>query len=1761
MLDSTVVFNELMYHPANDAGPEWIELYNQMSMDMDLSSWHLANGIDYTFPEGTILGGGEYLVVASDPVAVAASTGLTKVLGPFSGRLSNNGETIELRDVNQRVMDELDYEDDGDWPIAADGSDASLAKRQPLQGSGDAGNWTHSGRLGGTPGVVNFSNTQPVRTNLSLVTPNSPALVRVPDGPEIDGVWMSPRYLEGMAGETWRFGQASIGFRAEQDQASYQVVVQEDQPLAYYRMSELTAAGPAQNAGLLGVAAQGTYLATATVAQPSLLGEASDRSLHVSAADSAAAISVVGFEKYAPNQNVGGGGISIEFWIRVEDYPTSLSSLVSDGEAALDFGTMVYLTPEGKLRTFQRTTSTTNFGVTTIESQLSLPRNEATHVVTSWEQSSGQMRIFLNGQEVTTQLVDGVLPTTGDPRNTNNGLFIGKDQRNAGSFSFTIDELAVYNKALPASRVARHFDAGRDLFSNLIATDLRASMYQISPGAFMRVAFDWNAAIVPDELALKIRYDDGYVAYLNGVEVARNNVALGAVPFDRAASVDRSLEQSLAIETVDLTAYLNLLKPGGNLLAVHGLNSNASDTTFLQQVELTTAGYPVQVGDAPAVVIHELQAGGVDGAQIELWNASDSPIALNTLSLVRDGATRDQVTLPNQVIAPRDYVTFTSGQLGFTLQVGDRLFLTAPAQQRVVDAQIVSNRVQGLVRDGEFAGRWLFPSAASFGSANPFQWSQQIVINEIMYHAAPRYASGQVAFQESDEEWIELFHRGSQAIDLSGWKLNDGIRFDFPAGTVMQPGSYLVIARDLEAMRAKYPELASILLGGYEGSLSNSSDAIELLDGNGNPADYVRYYDGGRWPEFADAGGASLELVNAYANNASPESWEASEEASRSEWQTVTYRGIARQPTGANYPTTFQEFSFGLLQAGEILIDDVHVIEDPAGTALELIQNSTFTGGYDRWRPVGNHQGSIVSDPLDAANDVFHLVASGPEEHLQNHVETTLKNGGAIKRIVSGREYEISFRAKWLAGSPQLNTRLFFNYLPQTTILTIPSRSGTPGRINSRTIANSGPTFENLRHEPVTPQAGDPVVVSVRATDDDGVQTLQLVYSVDDGPASSVVMSRANDGVYRGSIPPQAVGRTVQFFVRGTDTKGAVSDFPARGEESRALYRVGPRSLSTTGLQNLQILLTPSDEAWLNERTHWMSNRLLRATVIYEEQAYYNVGVRLKGSEHGRPDPSRRGYYLKFSPEQLFRGVHESIAIDRSGGWRFGRTFGQEEILIYQFMNRAGGVPSQYNDLMFVDGPTVPAGTAMIQMARYGDIYLDSQYENGSDGMAYEYELIYAMQGSQGAESEKFAQEGPAVNGINLGTDLGDDKESYRHYFLIENNRDRDDYQPLIQMTRALRQRNEAFTEATNRLLDVDQWMRAYAALTLSGADDNYAAGAQHNAIFYQRPSDGKMLFLPFDMDFAFIKPTNAPLSQNADLTRFRSDPNNDHAFLGHLLDIMNGSFNRSYMERWVNHVDELLPGQDLNSLTTWIEGREAFVRRSLPAAVAFAITSEDQTISTPTAQIQGQGWVDVRSLYLEGSEQPLPVRWRTNTSWEVDLPLVAGRHELKIEARGFDGRVIGGDTLTVVSNYVSPQPGDLNGDGQPNAADIDLFCEQWLSGALTPSLDLNGDQTVSLADHQWLIAVALQTTYGDANFDRRFDSQDLVLVFQAGEYEDAVAVNSQWSEGDWNCDGEFSSSDLVLAFQSGSYTSAAQVAATDEWLALIGAGTDDLDG
>ncbi len=112
----------------------------------------------------------------------------------------------------------------------------------------------------------------------------------------------------------------------------------------------------------------------------------------------------------------------------------------------------------------------------------------------------------------------------------------------------------------------------------------------------------------------------------------------------------------------------------------------------------------------------------------------------------------------------------------------------------------------------------------------------------------------------------------------------------------------------------------------------------------------------------------------------------------------------------------------------------------------------------------------------------------------------------------------------------------------------------------------------------------------------------------------------------------------------------------------------------------------------------------------------------------------------------------------------------------------------------------------------------------------------------------------------------------------------------------------------------------------------------------------------------------------------------------------------------------------------------------------------------------------------------------------------------------------------------------DINDDGVLNVADVDLLSLIIRRNGTDAVADLSIDGKVDQTDLGIWIHEHRKSYFGDANLDGQFDSQDLTLVFQAGEYEDLIADNSGWADGDWNADAEFTSSDLVLAFQDGGY-------------------------
>lgn len=129
-LDFPVVINEIHYNPDFTTElVEFIELYNPMPLDVDISGWYFCDGITYEFPQGTTLPGNSYIVVVEDPnLAYTPTTIMDKygvdasfVYGPFEGSINNEGEKIELCDADGVEVDQVQYGLGFPWPTVGDG--------------------------------------------------------------------------------------------------------------------------------------------------------------------------------------------------------------------------------------------------------------------------------------------------------------------------------------------------------------------------------------------------------------------------------------------------------------------------------------------------------------------------------------------------------------------------------------------------------------------------------------------------------------------------------------------------------------------------------------------------------------------------------------------------------------------------------------------------------------------------------------------------------------------------------------------------------------------------------------------------------------------------------------------------------------------------------------------------------------------------------------------------------------------------------------------------------------------------------------------------------------------------------------------------------------------------------------------------------------------------------------------------------------------------------------------------------------------------------------------------------------------------------------------------------------------------------------------------------------------------------------------------------------------------------------------------------
>jgi hypothetical protein len=205
--------------------------------------------------------------------------------------------------------------------------------------------------------------------------------------------------------------------------------------------------------------------------------------------------------------------------------------------------------------------------------------------------------------------------------------------------------------------------------------------------------------------------------------------------------------------------------------------------------------------------------------------------------------------------------------------------------------------------------------------------------------------------------------------------------------------------------------------------------------------------------------------------------------------------------------------------------------------------------------------------------------------------------------------------------------------------------------------------------------------------------------------------------------------------------------------------------------------------------------------------------------------------------------------------------------------------------------------------------------------------------------------------------------------------------------------------------------------------------------MFYKRPSDGKLLVFPIDMDWAFEPDTkyrgvNAPLygtTAHYGYTKFNLGkiigiPRNLRLLYGHFYDIIDKSYNPDYMQKWATHYYSLLQNlspYSFDCVVDFIRARRNFVLSQLPAEIPFKITTNngnDFTTDESEIDLSGNAWINVKKIRQEGNPVELNLNWSTVSDWTAKIKLSSGTNNVVIQGFDFSGNIVETDTITIIS-------------------------------------------------------------------------------------------------------------------------------------------------
>ncbi|MEJ5237733.1 MAG: lamin tail domain-containing protein [Limisphaera sp.] len=1024
---------------------------------------------------------------------------------------------------------------------------------------------------------------------------------------------------------------------------------------------------------------------------------------------------------------------------------------------------------------------------------------------------------------------------------------------------------------------------------------------------------------------------------------------------------------------------------------------------------------------------------------VELFNYGSGVVDLSHCILTDDPSTNKFRIPAGTTLPPLGWVSFTELQMGFALNAaGETVYLLTPDGSRVID--VVRFDAQ---QNGVSCGR--YPDGApSFrrltqptpGQANARPLTSPVVLNELYYHPIS---------EDDDEEFVEVWNRGSQAVDLSGWRLRGGISFNFPQGTLLPSAGHLVVARNRTRLLSVHTNLdPARVLGDYAGRLGNQRDVVrlqmpdDLVSTNSQgvvitnkihiTVDEVRYRDGGRWARWADGGGSSLERTDPRVDGNLPEAWADSDETGKSAWAVVEHTGVLDLGAMANA----SQLQILLLGAGECLVDNVEVIPQGGGN---VVPNGTFDAGADGWFWQGTHQDTRWEPTGGFSGGCLRIVASDRGDTGANRVRAPL-----TQTLSPGSVATLRARVRWLKGHPEILLRLWGNWLEATGPTLATGALGTPGRTNSQFRLNAGPAIAQVSHGPVLPAAGQAVTVTAYIEDPDGLAAATLRYRVDpDTNYTAVPMTYRGAGFFSATIPGQPAGRLVAFYLETSDAGAppASRRFPEGAPQRECLVRFGEPA-SAPLLASYRIWMTQSNVNRWSAREK-QSNHPLDCTFVYADtRVVYNAGTLYSGSPwhtpgYNGPLGNLCDYEVNLPKDDLVLGTDDFV-LATVGNLDSDPTYQGEQTAFW--IGRKLGAPYLHRRhiRVFLNGQ------------QRGLVYEDAQQPNrdvvwqyfpdDDAGSLHKIEDWFEFDNSGDnklgyvdATLENFTTSGGAKK-------IARYRWTWRPRAVRESANDFTNLLALVDAMNAVQP--EPYRSQVATRVDVEEWMRILAMERIVGNWDSYGFSRGKNMYAY-KPERGPWVLLPWDIDFVFhvggTGPEQALFGSNEPvLDRFRAFPEFQRAYWRAFEDALSGPLQAATFASRVDRVYSGLISAGVSAvnpqgLKDYVAARRNYILNQLVnVAAPFTVDGPTSFVTNRNLiTISGRAPITIATLTVNG--MPVQPTWTSVTNWTLRIALQPGVNNLVLQGWNNKGQPVGGTTPTLTITYngvVEPPQGRI---------------------------------------------------------------------------------------------------------------------------------------